>query len=438
MQVNRHLTLLQMFNLNFGSLGIQFAWALEVANMSGIYAFFGAKESSLGYLWLALPITGLIIQPIIGHCSDNTKTRYGKRLPYIFFGALITAIAMFLLPNATSLVMTIILLWIFTAAINASLQPFRTLVADMAPPKQHTKVYAIQAAVIGIGATLASLSPWVLLYIFGKHPVVRLTIPFEIKLSFYIGGIILIISNLWTVLSTKKYLPHSIKDQSGTDKAESIKLKNICRMFVEMPKLMRRVSYVQFFTWMGIFCFIVYFTPVIEQNIFKLPSGLHAGLRSDFVLEKSVVLTGIACAVYMFVNIVYAYFIPFLSRKITRKRVHILSLLIGALSLLSIGLIHSRIYLLVAMIGVGIAWASLNSIPFAMVASVMPRKNRGLYMGIFNIAICLPQILVGLTIGYLLKTFLHGNTDYVMFLAGGFFILAAITTLFVQDKPVSV
>jgi len=445
----RILSLSQIINLNFGTLGILFAWELEIANVSGIFSFFGAKASDLGYLWLSPSIIGMLFPLIIGYLSDRTFTSFGKRLPYIFWGAVLTAICMLWLPNASTISLAVILLCIFTAGINASLQPFKPLVADVVSEREHTKVYAIQAALIGVGATAASIAPWFLLVLFGHHAT-KAQVPFEIKISFYIGAIMIFVACLWTTITTRPYLPNLSKSTVMNDvkktkgetyhKASVIYYsKNIFSLFSSIPKIMWQVSFVQFFTWMGAFCFIVYLTPAIEQAIFNVPVGIQHLQSPGFkmALEKSVVLNGICCAIYMGTNIIYAYIIPFLSKAVSRKNVHIISLAFGGLSLLSFIFIHHTPFLFISMIGIGMAWASFNSLPFAMVANAIPNEKLGIYMGLFNVAICLPQIIVSLCVSFVLNFFLNGNAVMLMLLSGASMLIAAILTFSVKDKTIN-
>lgn len=441
--MNKHdekkvLSLPQILNMNIGTLGVLFAWELEIANVSGIFSFLGANVNNLGYLWLGPSIIGLLIPLIVGYWSDRTITVYGKRLPYIFWGAILTAICMFWLPSSLSITLAVILLCIFTAAINAAFQPFKPLVADVVTERQHTKVYAIQAALIGIGATASSVTPWLLLTVFS--PVTHGPgVPVEIKYSFYVGAIIIFITCLWTTVLTKRYLPiKEMHHHSHPPCRPCFKFRQFFRLFSAIPKTMWQVSLVQFFTWIGVFCFIVYLTPAIEQAIYQVPMSIQQSSHVVFKnsLEKSVVLNGLCCATYMMVNVIYAYVIPFLSKITSRKTVHIFSLFVGGLSLFSFAFIHQISYLLISMIGIGIAWASFNSIPFAMVASSLPEERLGIYMGIFNTAICLPQIIVSLSVGLILKFFLHGNAVELILLSGVSMLIASFLAFFVKDKAI--
>lgn len=431
----KQLTIHQIISLNIGLLGVQFAWSLAVANMSGIYGLFGANVSSLGYLWLAPSIVALLIPPFIGYLSDRTHTVFGKRIPYIFVGSVLTAICMLILPNVHSLFMAAILLCIFSATINIALQPYRPLVADVVPASSHTKLYAIQAGLIGIGAALASAAPWVFLHLFHVRNIV-VGVPLEIRFAFYGGAIALIITGFWTLVVCKSMLP--AHEKITTPKIEGSFLNIVKQKAISMltiPRIMRQVSYVQFFTWLGVFGFIVYLTPAIEQAIFHVSPTAHLLHNASYhkLVEKSTILTGIACAVYMLANVAFAYCIPLLSKLISRKTIHIIALLFGAASLISLRYVHQESWLLFAMIGFGIAWASFNSIPFAMIAAELPTNKLGYYMGIFNVAICLPQIIVSVFAGFLLLRFLHGSATNLILLSGFCFIIAALLMLPIKD-----
>lgn len=429
--------------LNIGYLGMQFAWALEVANMSGIYSFFHAKENNLGLLWLALPITGLIVQLIIGYFSDKTKSSYGKRAPYIFWGGLLTALCMIILPNSLSLVMATLMLWAFTATINATAPSFRSLISDSLPESMHTMGYSVQAFFIGAGSVLASLMPWLLLFIINpSQSNTSNNIPIELKFSFYIGAIILIATNLITVSASRRLVRkdflEAITEALPIKRTFIEKFKKSMQVVWNMPKVMRQVSTVQFFTWMGVFCFIVYLTPMITENIFGVPIGTDMMKSTSFhsILEQSVILTGKYCAAYTLASVVFAFMIPKLSERLSRKFVLMAALFLAGLSLLSMKAMHEPHEIYFAMIGVGIAWASFNSIPFAMIARAIPKDQMGLFMGLFNVAVCLPQILVGVSVSWLLKTVLHESAANVMLLAGLFFIIAAVMTAFVDDREI--
>ncbi|MCK4608923.1 MAG: MFS transporter [Gammaproteobacteria bacterium] len=432
----QQLNFIQMMSLNFGMLGVQFAFALAVANMSGIFSFFGAQNNRLGYLWLLPTILSLIIPIIVGYLSDRTSSAFGKRMPYIFIGVIFTAISMFLLPNSSSINTAVILLCIFTAAINMALQPYRPLVVDIVPSNLHTKIYSIQAAMIGIGAMIASAAPWIILHLFSRHAYSKL--PFEIIYSFYIGAIVILLSNLCTAVYVKKNM--SIKNSMPLT-TTSVKIlwrekaQQSINYIINMPQTMWRVSLVQIFTWLGTFCFIIFFTPAIEETIFHISPLAHVAHNAyyKYALEKSTVLTGLSCAFYMLVNVIFASCIPALLKIVSRKKLHIFALTFGGLSLIAINFIHHTDYLFLAMIGVGVAWASFNSIPFAMIAGVMQEEKMGLAMGLFNISVCLPQIAVSLFAGVVLSHLLHNRTGYLIVISGIFFLIAALLTCWIND-----
>lgn len=444
---NKTLTSKKIFDLNFGLLGLYFAWILQMANTSGIFSLFGAEHDDLGKLWLALPLGGLVTQLFIGFLSDRTSSPLGSKLPYVLGGAIFTAFSMFLLPNASSLTSAVILLWLFTVAINVTMQPFRAFVADVAPPQSYIHLYAMQTIFVGIGSIFAAAFPWVLSHTFAGNGSED-TIPLAIKISFYSGGVLLLLSNLWTVLACKKYLIKTSRNQPPETKPlKSIKenlqksplLKELLELFFKkMPKVMRQVSLVQLFTWFGIFCFMVYLTPVIEKNIIQYahPVNLLNDVSRKESIDKSLLLTNLAYVVYMSVNIAFAYCIPLLTRWASPKYIHAAALFLGGTALLALMAVHSTIFLLIAMIGVGIAWSSLISLPFAMIIHALPQNKLGFYMGAFNVAICVPQIIASLVIEPLLGSVLHQNVLYIMLISSICLLIAALLTAFYVKEHV--
>lgn len=431
----------QMFNLNFGFLGIQFGWALQMANMSGIYKFLGADVSNMGYLWLAAPLSGMIIQPILGHFSDRTWTRIGRRRPYILGGAILSSLILILMPNATSVWFAAILLWLLDGSLNVAMQPYRALVADVAPEEQHTKCYAVQTCLVGIGATLASALPWIFLHVFGMQEDMSggHLIPLTLRLSFYIGAAVFMLANIWTIVSSKEYPPEQhwydwLKTQKkfSFSKEYFTDFKNL----LEIPKVMREVSYVQFFSWMAMFCVFLYFGLGVAQNLFGLPAGAQVEGNAGYqnMLEHGVALGGLCFAIYTFVSIIYSALLPKISKMITRKGAHALSLILGAAGLILANHVSSSFGLFISMIGLGAAMASILTIPYAILASSMPEDRMGLYMGLLNITICVPEILVALFMGLVVKFIFGNHAMLVVQLGGFFFIIAAVLTFFVHDK----
>jgi len=415
--INEKIKNSTLFGFSSGLVGIQFVWSLVIANMSGIFALFKAKDSELGLLWIVPSIIGLIFPLLIGYFSDRTSTFLGKRLPYIITGTLVTAITIILWPLVSSLAMAAIMLCLFTIGMNTTQQPFRPLVSDIVSKNQYTSFYAIQTIMIGLGATLAFIMPWIL-----KSNVIAnihiSNIPTSIMFSFFIGAIVLITSVAWSVISVKPYLlisnqkknPDDVEKNSG----QILNAKNtIIKIFVA-----------QFFIWLGTFSFLVYLTPVIRQVI------LH---NYQNLIEQCAIITGLVSAAYTLVSIIFAYLIPIISQRIPRKIILVLSLLAGGASLGSIYFINRELYLFLLMIGIGVAWAAFNSIPFAILSDCIPNKKMGFYMGLSNVFICLPQILVSLFIGLILEKFLKGNTVNIMLLAGICYIIAAIFVQLIHD-----
>lgn len=458
------LSFWQMISLNFGFLGVQFGWALQWANMSGIYKFLGVDTAQMAYLWIAAPLSGMIIQPIIGQLSDQTWFRLYRRRPYILAGAILSSLALMLMPNSTSILMATFLLWMLDGSVNIAMQPYRALVADVSPENQITKCFAIQSCLIGIGSTMASVLPWVLLHIFHVQSTETGTsIPLTIKLAFYIGSAVLLIANLWTAITTKEYplleeqinacASSSTKNISNTPSStEQIKeqshqcccycvsllraAKNILLGFIRMPKIMREVSYVQFFSWLGMFCVFLYFGLGVAQNIFGLPPDAKVETSAEYrnMLEQGIALGGLCFSIYTLVSVGYAFIIPFLTKRLSRKGVHALSLTLGAIGLIGTRFATNSTELFLCMIGLGAAWASIITIPYAILGRCLPKENMGLYMGLLNITICLPQIIASLGLSSVIHFVFNYRAMPVIQMAGIFFIVAAIFSFFISDQ----
>lgn len=410
-----------LFRFSSGLIGIQFVWALIIANMSGIFALFQAKDSELGLLWIAPSIIGLIFPLLIGYLSDRTSTFLGKRLPYIIIGTAITTITIICWSLVSSLMMAAIMLCVFMAGINTTQQPFRPLVSDIVSKNQYTSFYAIQTVMIGIGATLAFIMPWFL----KRYMITNIhinNVPAPIMFSFFIGAIVLTASVVWSLIAIKPYLLTSTqkKDQGTIQYSKQI---------THAKNTIVKIFTAQFFIWFGTFSFLIYLTPAIRQIIFH---G-YPTLIDPSLIEQCTIITGLVSAAYTLVSIIFAYLIPILNRRISRKIILTLSLLLGGISLGLICLIHRELYLFVLMTGIGIAWAAFNSIPFAILSNCAPKEKVGFYMGLSNVFICLPQIVVSLLIGSILKKFLKGNTVELMLLAGICYIVAAIFIQLIHD-----
>lgn len=435
---------LKIVNLNFGFLGIQFGWGLQMANMSGIYKFLGAQTANVPLLWLAAPVTGIIIQPILGKLSDFTWIKYlGKRKPYILGGALVATLALILMPQSTSLWMAAILLWVLDGAINASMQPYRALVTDVIPANQHTKAFAIQTFLVGIGATFATALPWLVINVFHiTDNTIPGHIPTSIKLSFYVGAAIFLLANIWTVVSSKEYPPADLvqwKAKKKDNRVETIQFwKNLVVDFIFMPKVMRQVSYVQFFSWMGWFCLVTYFSLGVAQNVYNLPVDANTATNVIYsqLLEKGVALGGLLFSFYTLVSCFYALLLTRIAKKLSRKYTHALSLLIGAIGFISADYAHNVVELTICMIGLGVAWASIITLPYAILAGTLPANKIGQYMGLFNINIVVPQIITSVLLALTIATVFHNHAMSVVAFGGVMYAIAALFSCFIDDKPI--
>jgi Major Facilitator Superfamily. len=431
----------QILSLSMGFMGIQFGYALQNANASRILQSFGADIEQLSWFWLAAPLTGMIIQPIIGHYSDHTWTRLGRRRPFFLVGAILAAIALILMPNAgvfagvlPAMFIGAGFLMIMDASFNVAMEPFRALVADMLPVDQSTLGFSIQTFLIGIGAVIGSWLPYVLAEWLGISKVaVNDGIPDNVIFSFYIGAAVMILTILWTVVTTKEYSPeemsqfHSNKDENEKEK---VKFSNIFRDIAAMPKTMKQLGVVQFFTWIALFGMWVFTTPAVAQHVY----GLAIGDTHSLKYQEAGNWVGIIFGVYNAVAMFYALLLPVIAHKIGRKLTHSISLVAGAVGLLSIYFITSPTTLIFSMVGIGMAWGSILSMPYAILAPALPARKMGIYMGIFNIFITIPQILNGLFVGMIVKRVFESQAIYALIMSGCFLLLAAISVLRVEDK----
>jgi len=409
------LSFWQIWNMAFGFLGIQFGWALQMANMSAIYEYLGADAHQIPMLWLAAPLTGLLVQPIIGHLSDRTWNRLGRRRPYFLAGALLASFALIAMPHSSTLWMAAGLLWIMDASINISMEPFRAFVADLLPPEQRTRGYAMQALFIGLGAVIASMLPWLLYGVFppGDGAAGR-PIPLAVRLAFYIGAVAFLAAVLWTIFTTREHPPEDM-DAFRRMKAEKTGVRaaavEIFHDFLAMPLTMRRLAWVQIFTWLGFFCMWLYFGVAVARNIF-------GGTPGTPQYDQGIAWAGNCFAMYSAVCFAFSFALPPLARHLGRRLTHALCLLAGAAGLVSVAAIDDRYLLLVPMLGVGIAWASTLAMPYAILAGALPAGKTGIYMGIFNFFIVIPEILAALGFGTLLERLLTDESTLVMHLGG--------------------
>jgi maltose/moltooligosaccharide transporter len=423
--IKPRLSFWQIWNMSFGFLGIQFGWGLQMANMSAIYGYLGADPDKLAILWLAAPVSGVIIQPLIGQSSDRIWTRLGRRRPFILGGAIIASIALILMPNCPSVWMAAGLLWVLDGTINASMQPFRALVADNLPAEQNAQGFAIQSLFIGLGGTIASALPWMMTNWFGVVSDGG-GIPQSVRLSFYIGAAAFLGAVLWTVFSTKEYPPteSELTAMRARKFDWSLGLVDIFVLIFYLPRRMWELGLVQFFTWIGMFSMWVYFSPAVAKNIFHAAAGSPQ-------MEAAGSWSGFCFAAYNAVCFVFSFVLLWATKYTGPKLMHVFCLAVGALGLASVPLMADKHQLLVSMTAVGIAWASILSMPYAMLAPSLPREKVGVMMGMFNLFIVLPQIVASGLLGYVLKHFLHSEPVNALVLGGASMGLAALLTLLV-------
>jgi maltose/moltooligosaccharide transporter len=493
------LSFWQIWNMSFGFLGIQFGFALQNANVSRIFETLGASIDSIPILWIAAPVTGLIIQPIIGHWSDKTWNKLGRRRPFFLVGALLASTAIIFMPNSPALWVAAGMLWIMDASINVSMEPFRAFVGDMLPSEQRTMGFSMQSFFIGIGAIVASALPYMMTNWFGiANTAAAGKIPDSVKFSFYIGGAVFLFAVLYTVFSTKEYSPEELKKFSDDEKklsksktndsyiisAKSFNKNGLIWIFMgllgsaiiyfvlretdyglyvlfvgsiifgllqlaagfftnqnkttggfvsilndlyKMPKTMKQLAVVQFFSWFALFAMWIYTTPAVTHHIYGAtnPSSELYNQGADWV--------GVLMAVYNGFAAIMAFFIMWIAKLTNRKTVHMISLIVGGISFASFYVIKDPNLLLISELGIGLAWASILAMPYAILAGSLPSEKMGVYMGIFNFFIVIPQITAAALLGFFVKNIVGGEAIYALLLGGASMIIAALFTLIVDD-----
>ncbi|WP_413531647.1 MFS transporter [Empedobacter brevis] len=438
----RRLGFLEIWNLSFGYLGVQMGFALQNANASRILSSFGADVHELSWFWIVAPLMGLIVQPIIGHYSDNTWSRFGRRKPYFLLGALLASIGLILMPQAGAFTSLMPVLWmgagflmIMDASFNIAMEPMRAFVADMLPSDQRTLGYSIQTVIIGLGAVIGSWLPYILSNWFGVSSVAAEgEVPFHLILSFIIGAIAIIVTVLITIFTTKEYSPQELEAFEKAEGREPIveeraSLTQIFTDFGNMPKTMKQLGLVQFFTWFALFGMWVFATPAIAHHVY----GLSLNDTHSETYQKAADWVGIIFGVYNGISAIFAFFLPAIALKFGRKTTHAISLICGGLGLISIYFIHDPKLLILSMVGVGIAWASILSMPYAILAGAIPAKKMGVYMGIFNFFICIPQIVNALLGGPIVKYIYNDNPIYAIVTSGVALVIAALFVTRVKD-----
>ena len=422
------LSFWQIWNMSFGFFGIQFGWGLQMANMSAIYSYLGANAGDIALLWLAAPVTGVLVQPLIGQASDRTWTRLGRRRPFILGGAILASVALIFMPNSPSLWIAAGLLWILDGTINASMQPFRALVADNMPEEQSAQGFAVQSLFIGLGGTIASALPWMMTNWFGipSEGAGKGHIPFSVTLSFYLGAAAFLGAVLWTVFTTKEIPPEEseLAEIRRRKFDWTFGLGEIVSLIGHLPRRMWELGLVQFFTWIGMFCLWVYFSPAIANGIF------HA-LPGSVEMENSGAWAGFCFAMYNAVCFLFSFVLLRATRLTGPKIMHIVCLAIGAAGLLSIPFMNDKNALLFSMVAIGIAWSSILSMPYAILTPALPKDKVGVMMGLFNLFIVFPQIIASGFLGKILETFFDNNPMSAMVIGGTSMALAALATLFV-------
>ncbi|MBR9999186.1 MAG: MFS transporter [Cyclobacteriaceae bacterium] len=487
----------QIWNMSFGFLGIQFGFALQNANVSRIFQTLGADVDSIPILWVAAPVTGLLVQPIIGHMSDKTWGRLGRRRPYFLVGAVLASAALLIMPNSPELWIAAGMLWIMDASINISMEPFRAFVGDMLPNEQRTMGFAMQSFFIGTGAVIASALPYILtewLNISNTAPPMK--IPDSVKFSFYTGGAVFLLAVLWTVISTKEYSPEEISAFETEDQASSVnvdqstgvyekKIRYVRNSFIwmiagvvitclifyfklnkelyilgfgliffgiiqlvtglllknrirnglteiiedlfHMPKTMGQLAFVQFFSWFALFAMWIYTVPAVTHHIYGTtdPTSVSYNIGANWV--------GILMSVYNGFAALVAFLLPVIAKKTNRKITHLIALTFGGSGLISFYFIKNPDLLVISEIGIGFAWASILSMPYAILTSALPARKMGVYMGIFNFFIVIPQILAATILGFITSHIFQGQAIYTLILGGISMILAGVLTLIVDD-----
>ena len=440
------LSFWQIWNMSFGFLGIQFGWGLQMANMSPIYKYLGAADDQIAKLWLAAPLTGFIVQPIIGAMSDRTWGWLGRRRPYFMVGAILSSLALLLMPNSGSLAEWLLphlpkfymaagLLWVLDASINVSMEPFRAFVADKLPEEQRGMGFAMQSFFIGVGAVVAGLLPYILRNWFhvSSEADGANALPTNVKISFYVGAVAFLLAVLWTIISTKEYPPENL-DEFRRKKAESgglgHLLKEIPDALVKMPCAMRRLALVQFFTWLGLFCMWLHFSNAV-------PVVFGSSDPNSDLFKRGAEWAGVCYAIKDAVTFLAAFGLMAAARKMDRRRIHGICLALGGIGLLAVGFIHGeeqKFLLLGALALGGMAWASILSMPYAILAGVLPPERMGVYMGIFNFFIVLPEILAALFFGDIVKKYLHGNLVHAVMAGGVCMLIAAALAQWVKPS----
>ncbi|RPA67130.1 MFS transporter [Cyclobacteriaceae bacterium YHN15] len=435
-EINKpRLSFWQIWNMSFGFLGIQFGFALQGGFMSRIFQTLGADKDAIPLLWIAAPLTGLIIQPIVGYLSDRTwHSKFGRRRPFFLIGAILSTIALFFAPYSSALWMAAGSLWILDASINISMEPFRALVADKLPDSQRSYGFVVQTLIIGIGTWIASNLPWFMTQIGVPNTAAPGVVPDSVKFAFAVGAVVLFSSILYTILTTNEYPPDDI-DAFNKEREESRGflngIKEIFRNIAGMPEVMKKLGVVQFFSWFAFFTMWSFATPAITEHVFKATD------TSSLAYNNAADSVGNYLGTYGLVSMFFALILAFITSKvkINRKMVHMLSLIAGGVGFILIYFISEPWMLHICFALVGIAWASILSMPYAMLSSTVNPKQMGVYMGIFNMFIVIPQIVAAVGgINFMYKFLFGEEVIFTMVLAGTSLIIAGFSNLMITNR----
>ena len=428
------LNLSQIINMSVGFFGIQFGWDLQRANMGPIYEHLHANADQIPFLFLAAPLTGLLVQPVIGYMSDRTwHPRFGRRRPYFLIGAIMSTIALVFMPHSSALWMAAGLLWVMDVFGNVAMEPFRAFVADKLNEDQRTQGFVMQSLMIGLGGSIASALPWLMTnWMHFSDTAASGIIPDNVKWSFYIGAFFFLAAVLYTVFTSKEYPPADIgfkEKVKESNRGFGGGIKEIIHAITHMPKRMQALSLVQFFTWPGLFLMWFFYNTAVARNVF------HATSEADPLYGQGTNFGGLTLAFYNVITFLFAFILPSIARSLGRKLTHSICLLCGAMGLISVAFVENKYMLYGCMTGVGIAWASILSMPYAMLSRVLPEDKIGVYMGVFNFFIVLPEIIASLGFGWIMKNVLHNDRLAAVQIGGGLMILAALICYFlIKEK----
>ncbi len=426
------LSFWEIWNMSFGFLGIQFGFGLQIGNVSRIFQNLGASIDELAILWIAGPVTGLLVQPIIGYFSDRTwHPTWGRRRPYFLLGAILACISLIIMPNSPALWIAAGMLWIMDSSFNIAMEPFRAFVGDKLPTEQRTLGFATQSFFIGIGAVVASLLPYIFAnYLNISNEAPEGVIPDSVKYSFYFGAVAFLLAVAYTVFTTKEYPPDDIE----AFEAEKEKTRGLGQTFAgifggifEMPKTMIQLAFVQFFSWFSLFAMWIYTTPAVTEHVFGATDAKSA------LYNEGADWVGVCFAVYNGVAALVAFLLPVIAKMTSRRMTHMICLFLGGLGLISIYYASSPNMLLLSMIGIGFAWSSILSLPYAMLVGSLPEERLGYFVGVFNFFIVIPQIVAATILGFLLKNFFNNEPISAMWIGGISFFIAGILCLIVND-----